>query len=151
MPTDLAVDDPAAWADRESVEDDRLRLIFTCCHPALSADAQVALTLREVCGLSTEEIARAFLTPGSDPGAAHRPREGQDSRRADSLSGADAAGAARSPRRGAAGDLPGLQRGLRGVLRIVADAARSCRPRRSAWAACWSSCCPSRKRWACSR
>jgi RNA polymerase sigma-70 factor (ECF subfamily) len=60
---DLAVEDPAAWADRESVEDDRLRLIFTCCHPALSADAQVALTLREVCGLSTEEIARAFLTP----------------------------------------------------------------------------------------
>ena len=60
---DLAVDDPNAWADRESVEDDRLRLIFTCCHPALSADAQVALTLREVCGLSTEEIARAFLTP----------------------------------------------------------------------------------------
>ncbi len=61
--TDLAVDDAEAWADRESVEDDRLRLIFTCCHPALSADAQVALTLREVCGLSTEEIARAFLTP----------------------------------------------------------------------------------------
>jgi RNA polymerase sigma-70 factor (ECF subfamily) len=60
---ELAVEDPAAWADRESVEDDRLRLIFTCCHPALSADAQVALTLREVCGLSTEEIARAFLTP----------------------------------------------------------------------------------------
>ena len=55
--------DAEAWADRESVEDDRLRLIFTCCHPALSADAQVALTLREVCGLSTEEIARAFLTP----------------------------------------------------------------------------------------
>jgi RNA polymerase sigma-70 factor, ECF subfamily len=44
------------------VEDDRLRLIFTCCHPALSADAQVSLTLREVCGLTTEEIARAFLT-----------------------------------------------------------------------------------------
>lgn len=47
----------------ESVEDDRLRLIFTCCHPALAPDAQVALTLREVCGLTTEEIARAFLTP----------------------------------------------------------------------------------------
>jgi RNA polymerase sigma-70 factor (ECF subfamily) len=43
------------------IEDDRLRLIFTCCHPALSPDAQVALTLREVCGLTTEEIARAFL------------------------------------------------------------------------------------------
>jgi RNA polymerase sigma-70 factor (ECF subfamily) len=55
--------DPEAWADRESVEDDRLRLIFTCCHPALAADAQVALTLREVCGLTTEEIARTFLTP----------------------------------------------------------------------------------------
>jgi RNA polymerase sigma-70 factor (ECF subfamily) len=47
----------------DSVEDDRLRLIFMCCHPALSADAQIALTLREVCGLTTEEVARAFLTP----------------------------------------------------------------------------------------
>jgi len=47
----------------EEIEDDRLRLIFTCCHPALSPDAQVALTLREVCDLKTEEIARAFLTP----------------------------------------------------------------------------------------
>jgi RNA polymerase sigma-70 factor (ECF subfamily) len=60
---DIAVTDAAAWADQESVEDDRLRLIFTCCHPALSPDAQVALTLREVCGLTTEEIARAFLMP----------------------------------------------------------------------------------------
>jgi RNA polymerase sigma-70 factor (ECF subfamily) len=47
--------------DREDVEDDRLRLIFTCCHPALPPDARVALTLREVCGLTTEEIAHAFL------------------------------------------------------------------------------------------
>jgi RNA polymerase sigma-70 factor (ECF subfamily) len=47
--------------DAEGVEDDRLRLIFTCCHPALPPDAQIALTLREVCGLTTEEIARAFL------------------------------------------------------------------------------------------
>jgi RNA polymerase sigma-70 factor (ECF subfamily) len=46
----------------ESIEDDRLRLIFTCCHPTLPPDAQVAMTLREVCGLTTEEIARAFLT-----------------------------------------------------------------------------------------
>ena len=46
----------------QGLEDDRLRLIFTCCHPALAPDAQVALTLREVCGLTTEEIARAFLT-----------------------------------------------------------------------------------------
>jgi RNA polymerase sigma-70 factor, ECF subfamily len=48
--------------EAEDIEDDRLRLIFTCCHPALTPDAQVALTLREVCGLTTEEIARAFLT-----------------------------------------------------------------------------------------
>ena len=49
-------------SDSESIEDDRLRLIFTCCHPALAPDAQVALTLREVCGLTTEEIAQAFLS-----------------------------------------------------------------------------------------
>jgi RNA polymerase sigma-70 factor (ECF subfamily) len=52
----------AATFDDESIEDDRLRLIFTCCHPALAPEARVALTLREVCGLTTEEIARAFLT-----------------------------------------------------------------------------------------
>src|SRR5689334_7023155 len=45
----------------EKIEDDRLRLIFTCCHPALAPEGQVALTLREICGLTTEEIARAFL------------------------------------------------------------------------------------------
>ena len=55
-----APDDPAAWGT-EDIGDDRLRLIFTCCHPALPPDAQVALTLREVCGLTTEEIAHAFL------------------------------------------------------------------------------------------
>jgi RNA polymerase sigma-70 factor, ECF subfamily len=59
----IGVIDTAAWADAESVEDDRLRLIFTCCHPALAFEAQIALTLREVCGLTTEEIGRAFLTP----------------------------------------------------------------------------------------
>jgi RNA polymerase sigma-70 factor, ECF subfamily len=57
-----AASDSAVEPEDESVEDDRLRLIFTCCHPALPPDAQVALTLREVCGLTTEEIARAFLT-----------------------------------------------------------------------------------------
>jgi RNA polymerase sigma-70 factor (ECF subfamily) len=52
---------PGKDEDDEEIEDDRLRLIFTCCHPALPPEGQVALTLREVCGLSTEEIARAFL------------------------------------------------------------------------------------------
>jgi RNA polymerase sigma-70 factor (ECF subfamily) len=62
----LEVDTPdSAGREDEGVEDDRLRLIFTCCHPALPPDAQVALTLREVCGLTTEEIARAFLTAPS--------------------------------------------------------------------------------------
>ena len=59
--------DPSAWPDpfaleEETVADDQLRLIYTCCHPALAPDAQVALTLREVCGLTTEAIASAFLT-----------------------------------------------------------------------------------------
>jgi RNA polymerase sigma-70 factor (ECF subfamily) len=49
-------------ADDQDIDDDRLRLIFTCCHPALSPEAQIPLTLREVCGLTTEEIAHAFLT-----------------------------------------------------------------------------------------
>jgi RNA polymerase sigma-70 factor (ECF subfamily) len=57
----LAVDESQPGPEESLVDDDRLRLIFTCCHPALSRDAQVALTLRLVCGLSTAEVARAFL------------------------------------------------------------------------------------------
>jgi RNA polymerase sigma-70 factor (ECF subfamily) len=57
-----AIADESTPGDGEAIEDDRLRLIFTCCHPALAADAQVALTLREVCGLTTEEIAQAYLS-----------------------------------------------------------------------------------------
>ncbi|MGB5056453.1 MAG: sigma-70 family RNA polymerase sigma factor, partial [Nitrospirales bacterium] len=64
-----SIDDAQENSD-ESIDDDRLRLIFTCCHPALSSEAQVAMTLREVCGLTTEEIARAFLT--SPPTVAQR-------------------------------------------------------------------------------
>jgi RNA polymerase sigma-70 factor (ECF subfamily) len=64
-PVDAGFAQETAAKDDEGVEDDRLRLIFTCCHPALAPDAQVALTLREVCGLTTEEIAHAFLTPAS--------------------------------------------------------------------------------------
>jgi len=54
---------PDPFRHDDELEDDRLRLIFTCCHPALSPDARIALTLREVCGLTTEEVAHAFLTP----------------------------------------------------------------------------------------
>ena len=58
----LGAETQDAAFDGESIEDDRLRLIFTCCHPALAPEARVALTLREVCGLTTEQIAHAFLT-----------------------------------------------------------------------------------------
>ena len=61
---------PDADTEDQALEDDRLRLIFTCCHPALNPDARVALTLREVCGLETEQIAKAFLT--SPPTLAQR-------------------------------------------------------------------------------
>ena len=68
MRLDQAAPDPGDPGD--DIVDDRLRLIFTCCHPALPPDAQVAMTLRELCGLTTEEIARAFLT--SPPTVAQR-------------------------------------------------------------------------------
>jgi RNA polymerase sigma-70 factor (ECF subfamily) len=67
-----------AAREADEIEDDRLRLIFTCCHPALAPDAQVALTLREVCGLTTEEIAHAYLTP--TPALASRRRRWAASR-----------------------------------------------------------------------
>jgi RNA polymerase sigma-70 factor (ECF subfamily) len=61
---DSLVVDPCDLDDKE-LQDDQLRLIFTCCHPSLAREAQVALTLREVCGLTTDEIARAFLSPSA--------------------------------------------------------------------------------------
>ena len=61
MAAALAPPEPEPPADDEAVPDERLRLIFTCCHPALAPEAQVALTLRTLCGLTTDEIARAFL------------------------------------------------------------------------------------------
>ena len=63
---EAVADEAPAWDEQQAqalLEDDRLRLVFTCCHPSLAPDAQIALTLREVCGLTTEEIAKAFLLP----------------------------------------------------------------------------------------
>jgi len=92
--------------EEDSVEDDRLRLIFTCCHPSLPPEAHVALTLRVVCGLTTEEIAKAFLlTPRT---LAHCARKGKDSRYTDSVRGAVAAETTRETRRGASGHLSRL-------------------------------------------
>ena len=82
LPTDLsaAIEEPDY--DTGEIPDDRLRLIFTCCHPALALEAQVALTLRTLCGLETDEIARAFLVPVADHGAAAGARQAEDPRRA---------------------------------------------------------------------
>src|SRR5260370_30103013 len=66
----LALADPGPAAAEEEVVDDRLRLIFTCCHPALALEARVALTLRTVCGVATADIARAFLV--SEPAMTRR-------------------------------------------------------------------------------
>ncbi len=62
LPEAATAEEAEVW-DGETIHDDQLRLIFTCCHPELAADARIALTLRSVCGLTTEEIARAFLVP----------------------------------------------------------------------------------------
>jgi RNA polymerase sigma-70 factor, ECF subfamily len=99
--------------DQTTFPDERLELIFMCCHPALSLDAQVALTLRTLCGLSTGEIARAFLVP--EPTMAQRLVRAKRKIKAAGIPfpGASRPPAARSTRRRARGGLPDLQRRLR--------------------------------------
>ena len=80
----LEATSPRGRLDEDGVEDDRLRLIFTCCHPALRADAQIALTLREVCGLDDRGDRARVPDAAADARAAHRAREGEDPRRAHS-------------------------------------------------------------------
>ncbi len=137
---DAGTADPADWDD-ERLEDDRLRLIFTCCHPALPPDAQIALTLREVCGLTTEEIARAFLT--GPPTVAQRivraKAKIRDARHP--LSGPRPRRPARPAGDGAPRGLPRLQRGLLRVRRASRSPGSTSRPKRFASGGCsWSSC-----------
>ena len=80
--------------DGNEIIDDRLRLIFTCCHPAIAIDAQVALTLRLVCGLTTAEVGRAFLVSETDDGCPHHSGEEEDRHCPHSLPGAAGRGAA---------------------------------------------------------
>ena len=118
--------------DETTFPDERLELIFTCCHPALATDAQVALTLRTLGGLTTPEIARAFLVPEATMAqrlvrAKRKIKAGRHP-----VPRAARPPAARPARRRARGRLPDLQRGLR-------RAAATSPPRRSGSAARWPS------------
>jgi uncharacterized glyoxalase superfamily protein PhnB len=118
-------------------------LIFTCCHPSLSEEARIALTLREVCGLTTEAIASRLPGGHADAGAAHRARQGQDRGGPHPLRSAGAGGAPRAPGQRAARGLPGLQR-------RPSRAGRKAWPTKpSAWRACCANCCPSPRCRAC--
>ena len=99
--------------DETTIPDERLELVFTCCHPALDLDAQVALTLRTLGGLTDRGDRPRLPRPRGDDGEAARPREEQDQGRRDPVSRAAGPSAPRPPRRGARGRLPDLQRGLR--------------------------------------
>ena len=108
---DQSGSEPYEGAD-SGIADERLRLIFTCCHPALSMEAQVALTLRTLAGLTTVEIARAFVVPPETMAKASRARQEQDPQRRDPLSGAARPPSPRAHRGGARSPVPVVQRGL---------------------------------------
>ncbi len=128
--------EPGVSEDPGAVPDDRLRLIFTCCHPALSPQAQVALTLRLLGGLSTTQVARAFLVA-----------EATMARRL--VRAKHKSQAARIPYRVPTDhELPGRLRPVLAVVYLVYTApTRVCAPRRSGWPGSWPRCCPTSPRW----
>ena len=133
-------------ANRVPDGEDTLTLLLLCCHPALTPVSQVALTLRAVGGLTTSEIARAFLVPDKTVGPAHQPGEaahpGQRRRIPHATGsralGADGVGAPRA--------VPDLQRGLHRELRLGAASRRAVAARRSASPARYTTCCPTTAR-----
>ena len=154
-PTEPVGEAPGGPADVELVADDQLRLMFLCCHPALSPDAQVALTLRLLGGLRTPEIARAFLVPRADHGPAPGAGQAQNPRHLDQLPHPPARAAAAAPAARPGHHLSDLHRGPHRHRRPGADQAGPvgrghppgppagrpcCRTSRSRWG-CWPCCC----------
>ena len=125
----------------EWIPDDRLRLVFTCCHPALAREAQVALTLRLVCGLSTAEIAQAFLV--SEPTMAARVTRAKKKISAARIPyRVPAAGRAAGPAgRGAHRRAPAVHHRPHRARWATAWSARTWWTGRSAWPGCWARCC----------
>ena len=156
---------PAAAGDRrrrpeeDVIGDDRLRLVFICCHPALAREAQVALTLRLVCGVATADVAHAFLVQRSHDGGPDHPRQEEDRRRADPVRRAGAGRAARPPGRGADRHLPALhdrphrarrrrpraRRADRARARPRAHAARAAARRAARPRGCSRCCCATKR------
>ena len=114
-------------ADMSSIPDERLALLFTCCHPALAVESRVALTLREVGGLATPEIARAFLVARARARPAARPRQAASTGHGDPVPRPARPPPSRPASRRPARALPRLQRGLRGQCRRRARAPRALR------------------------
>ena len=136
---DEAVEDDVNDLGSDQIGDERLELLFTCCHPALSTEAQVALTLRTLGGLTNDEIARAFLVSAGDDEAPPLPRAHQDQARGDPVQRARRRACSRSA------SAPSWRSSISSSTRATAAASTWPR-RRSPWARCSQSSCPTRPR-----
>ena len=131
-----------AGGPTDAIPDDRLRLIFTCCHPALAPEAQVALTLRLVCGVATPDIARAFLVADAHDGRPPDPGQEEDRRRPHPLRGAVRRRPAGPGRRRADRRPPPVLRPGTRPRRAATWCATTSASGRSTWRGCCGGCCP---------